>query len=102
MVCIRRRFIKENVGTTFFMGGASDNFDQVFRGWAALIRWVAILDFILGHVVGVAFSLMAEVPVPDVVLRGSISKEDAIVVIRVSCSVSFSSFLRCDAAAKSK
>jgi hypothetical protein len=77
--------VQENVGATFFMWSAGHNLYEVFGGWAAYIRWVAVLEFIRCEMFSDASALCFVIPV-DYVRHGClVSKEYAREGVRVKC-----------------
>jgi hypothetical protein len=82
------------------MWWAGNCFQEVF-GCRALSFWgVPVLEFVMGSVLGGAYSVGMRIPVENVVHGCAVSQEDAIKSIRVQSRAALSGFLGRDAQSK--
>lgn len=79
---------------------ASNRFQEVLGCGAASCGGLAILDFIMGVVPGRSDPMGMGVPIEYIVHGGTVSKEDAVVCIRVQGGAALGGLLGRDAGAK--
>jgi hypothetical protein len=88
---------EQYVSASFCMWCSCNCFQEVF-GCRTLSFWdVPILEFIVGSVLGGAYSMGMCVPVKYIVHGCAVSEEDALVNIRIQSGAALSGFLECDA-----